>query len=68
MGEEHKSSQPQRSHTMLHITTRTGQQATFHGDLQALLLFYARHPDLAPQLEGMHIAIERKQERKQEHK
>jgi hypothetical protein len=45
--------------TILHITSRDGQQSTFQGDLQALLLFYARHPHLAHQLEGMHVAIER---------
>ncbi|HLI90543.1 MAG TPA: hypothetical protein VKV37_17780 [Ktedonobacteraceae bacterium] len=64
MREDQQVEQPksQSTNTVLHITSRDGQQFTFQGDLQALLVFYADHPHLAHQLEGMHIAIERKEE------
>lgn len=60
MLEEQQSSEQRRSNTILHITARTGQEVTFHRDLQELLIFYAHYPHLAHQLEGMRIAIERK--------
>jgi ferredoxin-NADP reductase len=64
MPEEQHSEQPntRSTKTILHITSRNGEQSTFQGDLQALLLFYANHPHLAHQLDGMRIAIERVEE------
>jgi dethiobiotin synthetase len=68
MSEQQQSEQPdsRSAKTILHITSTNGKQSTFQGDLQALLLFYAHHPHLAHQLEGMHIAIERLEARNEE--
>ena len=62
MPEEQQPERPnsRNLNTVLHITSKNGEQCTFQGDLQALLVFYANHPHLAHQLEGMHIAIERR--------